>query len=84
MAVRTKNVHWKMKDILRRHWLELGTRHGVVTADGRPAHAVVDDLVAQTPEALAQVGAQLPHGFPADVADSILEGVRGAAARLAA
>ncbi len=35
-------------------------------------------------EALAQVRAQLPHGFPADVADSILEGVEGAAARLAA
>ena len=62
----------------------LGTRHGVVTADGRPAQEVVDDLVARTPEALAQVRAQLPHGFPADVADSILEGVEGAAARLAA
>jgi serine/threonine-protein kinase HipA len=73
-----------MKDILRRHWLELGTRHGVVTADGRPAQAVVDDLVARTPEALALVRAQLPHGFPSDVADSILEGVQGAAARLAA
>jgi serine/threonine-protein kinase HipA len=84
MAVRTKNAHWKMKDILRRHWLELGTRHGVVTADGRPAQAVVDDLVARTPEALALVRAQLPHGFPADVAGSILEGVQGAAARLAA
>jgi len=84
MAVRTKNAHWKMKEILRRHWLELGRRHGVVTADGRPAPAVIDDLVARTPAALAQVRAQLPHGFPADVADSILEGVHGAAARLAA
>lgn len=84
MAVRTKNAHWKMKDILRRHWLELGTRHGVVTADGRPAHAVLDDLVARTPEALAQVRALLPPDFPAEVADSILAGVQGAAARLAA
>lgn len=84
MAVRTKNAHRKMKDILRRHWLDLGTRHGVVTADGRPAQAVLDDLVARTPEALDLVRAQLPHGFPADVADSILEGVQGAAARLAA
>lgn len=84
MAVRTRNAHWRLKDILRRHWLGLGTRHGGVTADGRPARAVVDDPVAQTPEALAQVGAQLPKGFPADVADSILEGVQGAAARLAA
>lgn len=84
MAVRTKNAHWKMKDIQRRHWLELGTRHGVVTADGRPAQAVVDDLVARTPEALAVVRARLPHGFPAEVADSILGGVQDAAARLAA
>ncbi|EHR69303.1 HipA domain-containing protein [Burkholderiales bacterium JOSHI_001] len=84
MAVRTKNVHSKIKDILRRHWLELGTRHGVVTADGRPAQAVLDDIVARTPEALARVRAQLPPGFPAEVAHSILAGVEGAAARLSA
>lgn len=84
MAVRAKNAHWKMKDIQRRHWLELGTRHGVVTADGRPARAVVDDLVARPPEALARVRALLPHGFPADLVDTILDGVQGAAARLAA
>jgi len=84
MAVRTKSAHWKTKDILRRHWSELGTRHGVVTADGRSATAVIDDLVARTPEALGLVRAQLPHGFPADVADSILKGVQDAAARLAA
>lgn len=83
MAVRTRSAHWKMKDILRRHWLELGMRHGVVTADGRPATAVIDDLVARTPEALAMVRAQLPQGFPADLADSILDGVQGAADRLA-
>lgn len=84
MAVRTKNAHWKLKDILRRHWVELGTRHGIVTADGRPAQAVIDDLVAGTPDALARVRAQLPPGFPAEVADSVLGGVQSAAARLAA
>jgi len=83
MAVRTKNAHWKIKDIHRRHWLELGTRHGVVTVDGRPAQAVIDDLIARTPEVLAQVRAQLPPGFPDEVAESILAGVQGAAARLA-
>ena len=82
MAVRTKNAHWKLKDILRRHWVELGTRHGIVTADGRPAQAVIDDLVAGTPDALARVRAQLPPGFPAEVADSVLGGVQSAAARL--
>ena len=84
MAVRTKNAHWKLKDILRRHWVELGTRHGIVTADGRPAQAVIDDLVAGTPDALARVRAQLPPGFPAEVADSVLGGVQSAAARLGA
>ena len=84
MAVRTKNAHWKLKDILRRHWVELGTRHGIVTADGRPAQAVIDDLVAGTPDALARVRAQLPPGFPAEGADSVLGGVQSAAARLGA
>lgn len=84
MAVRAKNAHWAWRDILRRHWLELGTRHGVVTADGHPAHAILDDLVARTPEVIAQVRRQLPPGFPAEVADSILAGVQDAAARLAA
>lgn len=84
MAVRTKHAHWKMKDILRRHWLELGTRHGVVTADGQPAQAVLDDLVTRTPEVLDQVRAQLPPGFPSEVSDSVLVGLQSAAARLAA
>jgi hypothetical protein len=84
MALRAKNARWKKKDVLCRHWLELGTRHGVVTADGGPEQPVLDDLVARTPEVLAQVRAQLPPGFPADVAHSILARVQGPAAQLAA
>jgi len=84
MAVRTRNAHWRMKHIHRRHWLELGTRHGVVSAEGQPAQAVIDDLLARTPEVLAQVRALLPPGFPAEVADSIFTGVEEAATRLAA
>jgi serine/threonine-protein kinase HipA len=45
---------------------------------------VIDDLVARTPEALAQVRALLPPGFPAEVADRIFTGVEEAATRLAA
>lgn len=84
MAVRTRNAHWKINEIVRRHWLELGARHGVITADGRSAQAVVDDLVEQTPGVMAKVRTSLPPGFPAEVADSILDGVQAAAARLAA
>jgi serine/threonine-protein kinase HipA len=56
----------------------------VVSAEGQPAQAVIDDLLARTPEVLAQVRAQLPSGFPAEVADSIFTGVEEAATRLAA
>lgn len=84
MGVQTKNVHWKMKDILRRHWLELGKRHSAVASVGRPAQAVLDGLVARTPEVLTIVLQQVHPSFPAAVADSILVGVESAAARLAA
>ncbi|MBO9649618.1 MAG: type II toxin-antitoxin system HipA family toxin [Variovorax sp.] len=83
MAVRSKNAHWKMREIQRRHWLALGERHGVTTADGRAAQFVVDSLVERTPQVVEAVRAQLPDGFPQAVAESILEGLQGAAAKLA-
>ena len=83
MAVRSKSAHWKMRDILRRHWLAVGARHGVITDDGRPAGSVVDDLVTRTPDVVAAVRQQLPPGFPLPMADSILGGLQDAAKQLA-
>jgi serine/threonine-protein kinase HipA len=83
MAVRSKNPHWKMREIVRRHWLEVGARHGVVTGDGRPASFVVDELVKQTPHVIEKVRKRLPGGFPMPLANSVLEGLQGAADRLA-
>lgn len=83
MAVRTKNAHWVMRDILRRHWLSVGAEHGVVTPDGRGAEAVVDDLVSRTPDVVRRVRAILPPEFPQHVADSILDGLQTAADSLA-
>ncbi len=83
MAVRTKNAHWKMRDILRRHWLALGARHGVVTDGGRRVQVMIDDVAARTPQVIATVRAALPEGFPMSVADSILDGLQDAANRLA-
>ncbi len=82
MAVRSKNAHWKMHDILRRHWQALGTRHGVVTDDGRQVEFLIDDVVARTPDVIDAVRAQLPVGFPGGVAESVFEGLRGAAGRI--
>lgn len=83
MAVRSKNPHWAMRDILRRHWLAMGAEHGVVAPDGRGAEAVVDDLVARTPGVVKTVRALLPAGFPMYVADAILDGLQQAADKLA-
>jgi serine/threonine-protein kinase HipA len=83
MAVRSKNAHWVMRDISRRHWLTVGSEHGVVAPDGRGVEAVLDDLVTKTPEVVRMIRALLPRGFPEYVADSILNGLQIAADKLA-
>lgn len=82
MAVRSKNVHWKMRDIQRRHWLAVGERHGVLTPDGRPAQFVIDDLIDRTPRVVQAVRDMLPKDFPGMLADSILGGLQDAADKL--
>ncbi len=84
MAVRGKNAHWKMSDIQRRHWVAVGARHGVVTANGQPVEDLLDDLVARTPEVIDQVRRELPDEFPKALANSILEGLTLAKERLRA
>ncbi|MFA7624441.1 MAG: type II toxin-antitoxin system HipA family toxin [Pusillimonas sp.] len=83
MAVRSKNAHWIMRDILRRHWLAVGTEHGVVAPDGRGTEAVLDGIVAKTPEVVQAVRTLLPEGFPEHVANSVLTGLQLAADKLA-
>ena len=83
MAVRSRNAHWKVRDILRRHWVALGTRHGVLTDDGREVRFLIDDIVERTPQVIDAVSAQLPAGFPTQVSDTIFDGLRDAAKRLA-
>ncbi len=84
MAVRGKNAHWKINDIQRRHWLAVGARHGVVTADGQAVEALLDDLVARTPEVIEKVTGKMPEGFPLPLANSILQGLAQASLRLRA
>jgi serine/threonine-protein kinase HipA len=81
MAVRSRNVHWKVRDILLRHWVALGTRHGVVSEDGRQVEFLIDDVVDRTPMVISAVRAALPDGFPESVAECILSGLQAAAHR---
>lgn len=84
MALRCTNSHWRMRDILRRHWEEVGRRNGVVSASGQGVDGLIQDVIDRTPVALDAVAAKLPPGFPAHVADSILNGTRAAVRKLEA
>ena len=83
MAVRSKNAHWKMRDILRRHWVALGTRHGILDEAARGAEHLIDAIAARTPEVIAKVRTQLPDGFPGPLADAVFDDMQNAAKRLA-
>jgi serine/threonine-protein kinase HipA len=82
MALRSNSAHWRMRDILRRHWAAVGRRHGVVGQSGQGVDALIDDVIDRTPAALDNVTARLPPDFPAHVAEAILGGVRAAVGRL--
>jgi serine/threonine-protein kinase HipA len=82
MALRSKNAHYHMKEIQRRHWIAVAQRHSILAADGGSAGDLIDDLVVRTPEVIAAVRAQLSPTFPAQLRDQILFGLASAATRL--
>jgi len=84
MAVRSKNVHWKIHEIQRRHWQSVGDSFGVCGAGTDGARAVINELIERTPRVVDLVSNYLPKGFPSQLADSILTGLTAAARRLAA
>ena len=82
MALRCTNAHWRMQDMLRRHWEDIGRRNGLVSEAGQDVEWLIQDVIARTPAALDAVAAKLPAGFPAHVADTILNGIRSAVRKL--
>lgn len=82
MAVRSDNAHWKMREILHRHWLAVGHRYGIVSLDGSGTSQVFDELVNKTPGVIETVRRQLPREFPGALADTIFNGLRKAAEKL--
>ena len=77
MAAEGKSRHYRWTDIHARHWLETGKRCGIADMP-----ALLAEIVEQTPGVLSRVSAALPKGFPAQISDTIIEGVRASAKRL--
>ena len=82
MAVRSKNTHWVMREISRRHWLHVGQAYGIVSPDGQPVDAILDGLANQTRDVVNTVKAKLPESFPRSVSEPVFKGLVAAADRL--
>jgi len=77
MAVRSKNAHWKLADIKRRHWEHIGRTGGL----GRDV-TWIEQIVDTTPAVIEHVRGLLPPGFPGAVADAIFSGMTRQSAQL--
>ncbi|MBL8489718.1 MAG: type II toxin-antitoxin system HipA family toxin [Rhodocyclaceae bacterium] len=80
MALRTKNAHFRMHEIRRRHWNEVAKANAL----GADFESVIERVIASTPSVIGSVGANLPADFPARVSDRIFEGLRAQVDRLGA
>lgn len=79
MALLGKNKHYQMASIQRRHFNSTAKQVGW----GPDAEAIMEDLIAKTPQAMASVQRDLPPGFSQVVLDRILGGLEQAVAQLA-
>ena len=82
MALRCTHPHWRISEIQRRHWVQVGRRNGVISAAGQDAESLIQHLVDRTPTVVAKVAAALPADFSIRIADAILGGLAAAAKRL--
>ncbi len=76
MAVRSKNPHWKMREIMHRHWAAFGRRHSV------DAEGIMEDVIARTPQVIDEASSKLPAKFPSSISDPVFDGLLLAAKKL--
>jgi serine/threonine-protein kinase HipA len=78
MALRGTRAHYRISEIQRRHFNATAHQCGL----GQDMEAIIEDTPAKTPQVIAQVEARLPGDFPADVFESVKQGLQEAAGRL--
>ncbi len=75
MAMPGQRPHYLHKSIQRRHFDVLAKRMGVETE----AESLIADVVAKTPSVIEEVQRGLPTGFPQNLLDRVLNGLRKSA-----
>lgn len=79
MAVRGRNRHYRIDEIAPRHWIAQGQRVGFAAGE---IEQMIARVAADTSRVIEAVSAQIPAGFPEDVADAVFSGMRRLVARL--
>lgn len=80
MAAISKNRHYRWNDIHPRHWPSTAQACGF---DASVIQRILEELVEQTPQVVANIQSMLPADFPEHVSGPILRGLEYAAGRLA-
>ncbi|MFA5521729.1 MAG: type II toxin-antitoxin system HipA family toxin [Castellaniella sp.] len=80
MALLGKNRHYEMQGIQRRHFNSTAQKVGYAST----VEPIIEEILARTPAAIAEVQADLPQGFSPRVLDAILGGLEQAAGTLGA
>lgn len=80
MALLGKSRYYEMHGIQRRHFNSTAQKVGYAST----AESIIEELLARTPTAIAEVQAELPQDFSPRVADAILGGLEQAAKTLGA
>jgi HipA-like protein len=81
MSVRSRNAHYLISEIRRRHWVAQGQRATLATEE---VEEMIDAITGKTEAVIENVAAQLPKGFPQDVSEKIFDGMRRQSKKLAA
>jgi serine/threonine-protein kinase HipA len=80
MALRGTKKHYRLGQIQRRHFNMTARQCGL----GTDMEPIIAEVIAKTPSVIESVAAKLPHGFPAQLFESITGRLRAAAAEIAA
>lgn len=69
MAIHGESAHYRISEILPRHWQSLAVKSGVPRM-----WDAMQDLIARVPQAIDAAASELPPDFPAALADRIFAG----------
>jgi len=78
MAFRSRNAHYKLKDIYPRHFSIVAGKLGL----GGEIDSIIEEILAATPKVISNMEAILPPEFPQRVADSIFAGLKESAEKI--